>query len=137
LSLKSEVLSRGLGRMASVNVEIRAANYRRFFVIRKSYICINETLIQHIQTIRRFFAGRPVKKAYLFGSYSRNDADKNSDVDILVELDHSTPIGLQFFTYSDELQNLLKRKVDVVSYEGLSKYVKPFIDKDKVLIYER
>jgi predicted nucleotidyltransferase len=92
---------------------------------------------QHIQTIKHFFAGRPVKKAYLFGSYSRNDADKNSDVDILVELDHSSPIGLQFFTYGDELQNLLKRKVDVVSYEGLSKYVKPFIDKDKVLIYER
>jgi predicted nucleotidyltransferase len=91
----------------------------------------------HIQTIRRFFAGRPVKKAYLFGSYSRNEADKNSDVDILVELDHSNPIGLQFFTYGDELQNLLDRKVDVVSYEGLSKYVKPFIDKGKVLIYER
>lgn len=91
----------------------------------------------HIQTIRRFFASRPVKKAYLFGSYSRNEADKNSDVDILVELEHSSPIGLQFFTYGDELQNLLKRKVDIVSYEGLSKYVKPFIDKDKVLIYER
>ena len=92
---------------------------------------------QHIKTIRHFFSGLPVKKAYLFGSYSRNEADENSDVDILVELDHSTPIGMQFFTYGDELQNLLKKKVDVVSYEGLSKYVKPFIDTEKVLIYER
>jgi len=92
---------------------------------------------QHIKTIRKFFSGLPVKKAYLFGSYSRNEADENSDVDILVELDHSTPIGIQFFTYGDELQNLLKKKVDVVSYEGLSKYVKPFVDKEKVLIYER
>jgi predicted nucleotidyltransferase len=92
---------------------------------------------QHIKTIRDFFSGLPVKKAYLFGSYSRNDADENSDVDILVELDHTTPIGMKFFTYGDELQNLLKKKVDIVSYEGLSKYVKPFIDKDKVLIYER
>ncbi len=92
---------------------------------------------QHIKTIRHFFSGLPVKKAYLFGSYARNNADENSDVDILVELDHSTPIGMQFFTYADELQNLLKKKVDVVSDAGLSKYVKPFIDKDKVLIYER
>jgi predicted nucleotidyltransferase len=92
---------------------------------------------QHIKTIRHFFSGRPVKKAYLFGSYARNNADENSDIDILVELDHSTPIGMQFFTYADELQNLLKKKVDVVSDAGLSKYVKPFIDKDKVLIYER
>jgi len=92
---------------------------------------------QHINTIKGFFAGLPVKKAYLFGSYSRNEADENSDIDILVELDHSTPIGMQFFTYKDELQNLLNKKVDVVSYEGLSKYIKPVIDKEKVLIYER
>jgi len=32
---------------------------------------------------------------------------------------------------------LLHKKVDIVSDEGLSKYVKPFIDKDKVLIFER
>jgi predicted nucleotidyltransferase len=92
---------------------------------------------RQIKTIRHFFSGLPVNKAYLFGSYLRDEADENSDIDILVELDHSNPIGMQFFTYGDELQNLLKKKVDVVSYEGLSKYVKPFIDKEKLLIYER
>ena len=92
---------------------------------------------QTIKTISHFFSGLPVKKAYLFGSYSRNDADEDSDIDILVELDHTTPIGLQFFTYGEELQDILKKKVDIVSYEGLSKYIKPFVDKDKVLIYER
>jgi len=92
---------------------------------------------QHINKIKHFLSGKPVKRAYLFGSYSRNEADKNSDVDILVELDHTSPIGMQFFTYSDDLQTILKKKVDVISYEGLSKYVKPFIDKEKVLIYER
>jgi len=92
---------------------------------------------QHINKIKHFFSGLPVKKAYLFGSYSRNEADENSDVDILVELDHSTPIGMKFFTYADELETLLKKKVDLVSYDGISKYIKPFIDKDKVLIYER
>jgi predicted nucleotidyltransferase len=91
----------------------------------------------HINTIRQFFSGLPVKKAYLFGSYSRNEADEHSDIDILVELDHTKPIGMQFFTYADGLQTLLKKKVDIVSYDGLSKYIKPIIDKDKVLIYER
>ncbi|MBS1523342.1 MAG: nucleotidyltransferase domain-containing protein [Bacteroidetes bacterium] len=92
---------------------------------------------QHIKTIRHFFSGLPVKKAYLFGSYSRNEADENSDIDILVELDHSTPIGMRFFSFGDELQNLLKKKVDIVSDEGISRYIKPYIDKEKVLIYER
>ncbi|QPH38488.1 nucleotidyltransferase family protein [Pedobacter endophyticus] len=92
---------------------------------------------QNIDKIRQFFSTRPVKKAYLFGSYSRNEAEEYSDVDILVELDYTKNIGMQFFTYSEELGSLLKKKVDVVSYAGISKYVKPFVDKDKVLIYER
>ncbi|MDB5087326.1 MAG: nucleotidyltransferase [Mucilaginibacter sp.] len=92
---------------------------------------------QHIDKIRSFFSNRPVKKAYIFGSYSRDEADQNSDIDILVELDHTTPIGMKFFTYKDELEQILKKKVDLVSYEGISKYIKPLIDKDKILIYER
>ena len=79
----------------------------------------------------------PCEKAYLFGSYSRNAASADSDVDILVELDHSSPIGMKFFAYQIELEELLKMKVDLVSSEGLSKYVKPLVDKDKKLIYER
>jgi predicted nucleotidyltransferase len=92
---------------------------------------------QHIDYIKNFFSDRPVKKAYVFGSYSRDEADEDSDIDILVELDHTKPIGMKFFSYQDELEQILKKKVDLVSYEGLSKYVKPFVDKDKVLIYER
>jgi predicted nucleotidyltransferase len=87
--------------------------------------------------LQRFFAGKPVKKAYIFGSYARNEADKNSDIDVLVELDHSKPIGMRFFTYQAELENLLNMKVDIVSNDGLSKYIKPIIDKEKILIYER
>jgi predicted nucleotidyltransferase len=78
-----------------------------------------------------------VKKAYLFGSYSRDEADENSDIDILVELDHTTSIGIKFFGYKDELEQILNKKVDLVSYEGVSKYIKPLIDKEKILIYER
>lgn len=84
-----------------------------------------------------FFLGKPIKKAYLFGSYARNEARKDSDIDILVELDYEKPIGMKFFGYQSELENLLNIKVDIISTDGLSKYVKPFIDKDKILIYER
>lgn len=90
------------------------------------------------QLLKQYFASRPVKKAYLFGSYARNTAVKEtSDIDILVELDHSQPIGLKFFTYQYELEDLLKRKVDLVSTDGLSKYIRPYVDKDKILIYDR
>ena len=88
--------------------------------------------------LRRYFVNRPVRKAYVFGSYARKTAvSKKSDLDILVELDYSQPIGMKFFGYQLELEELLNKKVDLVSAEGLSKHVKPFVDQDKVLIYER
>lgn len=87
--------------------------------------------------LHQFFLGKPVKKAYLFGSYARNEAKPESDIDILVELDYEQPIGMKFFDFQAELEDLLDMKVDLVTIDGLSKHVKPFIDKDKTLIYER
>lgn len=87
--------------------------------------------------ITKCFANKPVKRAYLFGSTSRNEADDKSDVDILVELDYSKPIGLGFVRMQLELEDLLKRKVDLVTGNSVSKYIRPFIDADKVLIYEK
>jgi len=37
---------------------------------------------EYIDRIKNFFNNKPVLKAYLFGSYSRGDADENSDIDI-------------------------------------------------------
>jgi predicted nucleotidyltransferase len=84
----------------------------------------------NIDIIKRFFTDRPVKKAYLFGSYSRNEADKKSDIDILVELDYSQHIGMKFFTYQQDLANLLHQKVDIITSDGLSRHIKPYIDND-------
>ncbi|HWZ35699.1 MAG TPA: nucleotidyltransferase domain-containing protein [Mucilaginibacter sp.] len=90
-----------------------------------------------IQIVKDYFSGQPVIKAYLFGSFSRNEADANSDVDILVDLDYSKHIGLGFITMQSELQQKLHKKIDLISSKAVSKYIKPFIEKDKVLIYER
>jgi predicted nucleotidyltransferase len=90
-----------------------------------------------INLIKDFFSKQPVLKAYLFGSYSRGNETENSDIDLLVELDYSQPIGLEFIQMQIDLQNLLSKKVDLVSARGLSKYVKPILDKEKKLIYAR
>lgn len=44
---------------------------------------------------------------------------------------------MQFFTNSEKLEELLKKKVDIVSADRSSKIVQPFADKDKVLVFER
>ncbi len=92
---------------------------------------------KQLETIKEYFKTRPVLKAYLFGSYARGQADKQSDIDILVDLDYSQRIGLGFIQMQIDLENILKAKVDLVSSNGLSKYIEPIIEKEKQLIYAR
>lgn len=94
--------------------------------------------IQDRTKLQSYFVNKPVKRAYIFGSFAKGTAKKGiSDIDILVELDHTNPIGLSFFTFQYELEDLLQHKVDLVSHEGLSRHIKPFIEKEKILIYDR
>ncbi len=90
-----------------------------------------------VNKIRKYFKDKPVIKAYLFGSYARNEQTEKSDIDILVELDHTTPVGLKFFSMQAELEELLHTKVDLISSNGISEIFQPYIEKDKKLIYEK
>ena len=90
-----------------------------------------------LEKLRAFFATRPVLKAYVFGSFARGEADEKSDVDIMVDLDRSVSFGLGFFGMIGDLEELLGRKVDVVTREALSPRVEPYVRKDLRLIYAR
>ena len=89
------------------------------------------------KSIAEYFKSQPVLKAWLFGSYSRGEQTKDSDVDIIVLLDKSRPIGLKFFGMWSDLEELLGRKVDLVSEGTLLPFAQKSADKDKILIYER
>ncbi len=90
-----------------------------------------------LNLIATYFSNQPVLKAYLFGSFSRGEAGADSDIDLLVELDYSQPIGLEFIQMQIDLQKLLSKKVDLVSARGLSKYIAPIIEREKILVYAR
>jgi predicted nucleotidyltransferase len=90
-----------------------------------------------IEVIQNYFKTSPVLKAYLFGSYVRGVANNNSDIDILVDLDYSQKIGLHFIQMKLDLEKLLNIEVDLVSSNGVSKYIKPILDMEKLLIYEK
>ena len=88
------------------------------------------------KTIAEYFKTQPVLKAWLFGSFSRNEQTPDSDVDIIVLLDKSRPIGLKFFGMWNDLEELLGRKVDLVSEGTLLPFAQESAEKDKILIYE-
>lgn len=90
-----------------------------------------------ISSIQNFFSTKPVKKVYLFGSYARNEADEESDIDLLVELDYTKKIGLSFIGMKLDLQELFSQKIDMITTEGVSNLLKPYIESDKKMIYEK
>ena len=95
--------------------------------------------ITMIDNIRQYFTTQPVKKAWLFGSYSRGEETAESDVDILVEFDRTgKPVTL--LTYARiwrELEERLGRSVDIVEEGTLKPYAVESANHDKQLIYER
>ena len=87
--------------------------------------------------IKKYLATKPVLRAWLFGSQADGTATDNSDVDILLEFDHTQPIGLQYVQIWMDLQEIIGKKVDLVTTGGVSPHIKPFIDAQKILVYER
>lgn len=90
-----------------------------------------------ITKIINYFKTKPVLKAYLFGSYANDSANTNSDIDVLVELDYTQKIGLQFVQMKLDLEKLLGKQVDLVSTNAVSKYIKPHIESEKIEIYAK
>ena len=90
-----------------------------------------------IDLLRKYFSTQPVLKVWLFGSFSRGEETQDSDVDIIVSLDKSKPIGLKFFGMWSDLEELLGRKVDLVSEGTLLPFAKESAERDKFLVYER
>ena len=84
------------------------------------------------------FSLQPIEKAWVFGSCSRGEETKDSDIDILVRFDSQARITL--FKYAgmvEALSQLLHRKVDLVEEGQLKDFAVSSVDRDKILVYER
>ena len=68
-----------------------------------------------------------VKRLGLFGSFVRQDQGAESDVDILVEFEQGKKTFDNFIQLSFFLEDLFKRRVELVTPESLSPYIGPRI----------
>jgi hypothetical protein len=90
---------------------------------------------KHQKQIETVAKRNAVSYLALFGSYSRGDQDKNSDIDLLVEF--AKPVGLIHLIKTEhDLEDTLEKKVDLVTKKGLSKHLKQYFEKDLKVLYE-
>ena len=95
---------------------------------------------KEIQTIRRcarpLFRRYGVRKAAVFGSFARGEQRKKSDVDLLIE--PTSRMGLLVLIgLEQDLEERLKRQVDVSTYSGLHRRIRDRVLSEQVVIYEK
>ena len=95
--------------------------------------------IPHIEILCKKYK---IKRLWAFGSVLRKDFHKESDLDLLYELDHDGLMGREhldlFFGFLDSMRELFKREIDTVWYPGIKNpYFKEEIDETKVLLYDK
>ena len=88
---------------------------------------------EHVMELLRTESGHlakefGVRKIGLFGSFARDAAGEESDVDLVVEFDR--PIGFRFMELADHLERLLGRRVDLLTPEGVRSIRNPRIARE-------
>jgi predicted nucleotidyltransferase len=71
-----------------------------------------------------------VRKLGVFGSFTRNEADDGSDVDVLVEF--GKPTFDNFMDLAFFLEDLIGREVDLVTTGALDQYTRPVVENEVV-----
>ena len=71
----------------------------------------------------------------VFGSVLRDDFGPDSDIDVLVEFEPEARIGLKYFKIEDELTELLGRRVDLTTKDGLHTLIRNDVLAKRLVVY--
>lgn len=88
---------------------------------------------QIIKAIKGVLSEHGVKKAYLFGSFARNE--KFHDIDIAIELPKRKFSLLDLVGVEQKLEDETGKNVDVVILRSIKPRLRTYIEKDLTAIY--
>ena len=104
--------------------------------IRKQKKLTSEEIIGILKKHSDILQKHKVTKIGLFGSYAKGGQKRKSDIDFLVEFDYAafdknfTGYSENYDALSASLKRLLGRKIDLVSDDMISPYIKPYVLKE-------
>jgi predicted nucleotidyltransferase len=91
-----------------------------------------DELLEKLRELKPWLEEQGIVNVRLFGSYARDEAGPDSDVDLLVET--SRPMGIEFLTTERLLGERLKRPVEFCSWEVMRPYVRKTVERDLILV---
>lgn len=90
-------------------------------------VATKQEILRRVQTRREAIRSLGVERLGLFGSFVRGEQGPQSDVDLLVRFRPEEKTFDNFMELSFLLEDLLQRRVELVTTEGLSPYLGPHI----------
>ncbi|MDR2205616.1 MAG: nucleotidyltransferase domain-containing protein [Flavobacteriaceae bacterium] len=82
-----------------------------------------ELILSKLRTLKPILQEKyPLESIALFGSYARDEASENSDVDLLVELNGR--MGMNFFEMADEIEDNLGIRTEVITKRAMKDLIK-------------
>ncbi len=75
-----------------------------------------------------------VKKIGIFGSFARGEQTKKSDVDVLVDFAEGYATLRNFVELAERLEALFRRNVDLITVEGIDKYIRPRVEAEVIWV---
>lgn len=103
---------------------------------------MDKTKVYTIEEIKlmlnKILNNMPVYKVTLFGSYAKNEATKDSDIDLIIDTNKEL-IGFKFFDLIEQIEETLKKNVDAFEKCEIVKGSKidQEIKETGVVVYEK
>jgi predicted nucleotidyltransferase len=95
-----------------------------------------EAILARLRENETSLRARGVAHVALFGSRARGEEHPGSDTDILIETDPAARVGIyEYVAIKDYIAGLFDGAVDVVSRDGLKRYVRPAAMADTIYAF--
>ena len=90
---------------------------------------IIEILREHERELKKKYK---IKRIKIFGSYVEGNQSKTSDIDLIVDFEE-TPTFIELLRAEEEITRILGIKVDLLTEESISPFIKPYIKEVEAL----
>lgn len=93
-----------------------------------------EYVLKELASVRAMLRSFGVRRIAVFGSVARNTATADSDIDILADFPRGHVNAARLFGLQDFLAEHFKRKVDVITVNGLKPFSRDLVMRDAVFL---
>jgi predicted nucleotidyltransferase len=89
-------------------------------------------LLEKLRELKPWLEEQGIGNPRLYGSFARDEAGPDSDVDLLVDL--TKPLGLRFFGIERELGGHLGRKVEMATEDAMNRLILKHALRDALVV---